>query len=292
MYYIVVVLLTWYNYCMRYMEISPSDRTWLYSLGKRFFSRLTSSLNSLNHSNHTTDSQSLTMDEIIGLNVGGYIYTTSRSTLTRYPNSMLGNMFSDRLPSAQDSQGNFIIDRDGKVFRHILNFLRTCTSKLVLPEDFKEFAILSEEAEFYQIRELIAAIMRYIESGIERVKVEIRQYHAATHGAVHRSPDWLIHGNYEILQILACIVHNIQRKVGLSINEPMALQPGDNTFHIQHNLANPSTEITENIFLKLSTLGYKFESKSDGVDSVDEIDRVYVYEQELTKATTYTFVKP
>ena len=70
---------------------------------------------------------------------------------------MLGKKFSgDRLPSAQDSQGNFIIDRDGQVFRHILNFLRT--SKLVLPEDYKEFAILSEEADFYQIKELIAAI--------------------------------------------------------------------------------------------------------------------------------------
>ena len=113
------------------------------------------------------------MDGMIGLNVGGYIYTTSRSTLTRYPDSMLGKMFSGRLPSARDSQGNFIIDRDGKVFRHILNFLRK--SELVLPEDYKEVAILIGEAYFYQINELIVAIQKSMPSGVySKVKYNIR----------------------------------------------------------------------------------------------------------------------
>ena len=96
------------------------------------------------------------MDQIRNLNVGGKFYTTSLSTLTKYPDSMLGRMFSGDLPSTKDSQGNFLIDRDGELFRYILTFLRS--SKPVLPEDFKEMEMLKEEAEFYQIEELLLAL--------------------------------------------------------------------------------------------------------------------------------------
>ncbi|XP_033118177.1 BTB/POZ domain-containing protein KCTD6-like [Anneissia japonica] len=95
-------------------------------------------------------------DEILNLNVGGSIYTTSRSTLTRYPDSMLGSMFSGRLPSAVDDCHRYIIDGDGPTFRHILNFLRR--SKLILPDGFKEWDILSAEADYYQLQELIQLI--------------------------------------------------------------------------------------------------------------------------------------
>lgn len=96
------------------------------------------------------------MDEIIGLNVGGHVYTTSRATLTRFPDSMLGSMFSDRLPTAKDSRGNYVIDRDGPLFRFVLNFLRT--SELVLPDDFQELDMLAKEADFYQIPGLTEAV--------------------------------------------------------------------------------------------------------------------------------------
>ena len=96
------------------------------------------------------------MSDIIDLNVGGQIYTTTRTTLTRYPTSMLGCMFSDRLPSAVDKHGNYVIDRDGQMFRHVLNFLRT--SQLILPKDFREHELLNAEADFYQIPDLIEAL--------------------------------------------------------------------------------------------------------------------------------------
>ncbi|XP_033116647.1 BTB/POZ domain-containing protein KCTD6-like [Anneissia japonica] len=95
-------------------------------------------------------------DEVLNLNVGGCIYTTSRSTLARYPDSMLGSMFSGRLPSAVDDCHRYIIDGDGPTFRHILNFLRR--SKLILPDGFKEWDILSAEADYYQLQELIQLI--------------------------------------------------------------------------------------------------------------------------------------
>lgn len=96
------------------------------------------------------------MTDPVTLNVGGHLYTTSLSTLTRYPDSMLGAMFRGDFPSARDSHGHFFIDRDGPLFRYILNFLRT--SELTLPMDFKEIDLLRKEADFYQIEPLIQCL--------------------------------------------------------------------------------------------------------------------------------------
>ena len=93
---------------------------------------------------------------IVDLNVGGCLYTTSLDSLTRYPNSMLGIMFSGRRWIAKDSRGRFFIDRDGPMFRYVLNFLRS--SKLNLPDNFQEFDQLMEEADFYQISQLIESL--------------------------------------------------------------------------------------------------------------------------------------
>lgn len=95
---------------------------------------------------------------IIDINVGGNVYTTSLASLTRFPDSMLGVMFSGRRSVAKDTRGNFFIDRDGPMFRYVLNFLRS--SKLNLPDNFQEFDQLTEEADFYQIPRLIDALKK------------------------------------------------------------------------------------------------------------------------------------
>lgn len=94
--------------------------------------------------------------EFVSLNVGGSVYRTSLSTLRRYPDSMLGAMFGGDLPTVRDKQGNYFIDRDGTLFRYILNFLRT--SELTLPCDFKETELLRKEADFYQIEPLLQCL--------------------------------------------------------------------------------------------------------------------------------------
>ncbi|CAH1254578.1 KCTD21 [Branchiostoma lanceolatum] len=101
-------------------------------------------------------------DSIVNLNVGGHFYTTARSTLTRYPDSMLGAMFGedfDTMQLVQDDQGRYFIDRNGRLFEHVLNFLRT--NQLALPEDFKELPLLEIEADFYKIQPLIEALRSY-----------------------------------------------------------------------------------------------------------------------------------
>ena len=86
---------------------------------------------------------------VVNLNVGGQFYSTALSTLNRHPESMLGAMFSGRFEVSKDKSGNFFIDRDGVLFRYIINYLRT--SKLCLPPSFEEFEQLKAEADFFQI---------------------------------------------------------------------------------------------------------------------------------------------
>ena len=88
---------------------------------------------------------------IIELNVGGTIHTTTLSTLNRVPGSFFEAMFSGRhrVPNcartdvrvysaapdtSRSSPLSYFIDRDGKHFRHILNYLR-CGTVVSLPRD-------------------------------------------------------------------------------------------------------------------------------------------------------------
>lgn len=92
-------------------------------------------------------------NEIIEFNVGGFNYTTSRSTILSYPDSMLCRMISGQIPTATDTNKRIFIDRDGPIFRHILNFLRD--KRLNIPENFNEYAQLRQEADFYQIEPIV-----------------------------------------------------------------------------------------------------------------------------------------
>ncbi|KAJ0065403.1 hypothetical protein NL108_009542, partial [Boleophthalmus pectinirostris] len=93
----------------------------------------------------------------VHIDVGGHMYTSSLATLTKYPDSRIGRLFDGTEPIVLDSlKQHYFIDRDGPMFRYILNFLRT--SKLLLPEDFKEFSVLYEEACFFELAPLQAEL--------------------------------------------------------------------------------------------------------------------------------------
>ena len=101
--------------------------------------------------------QTTEFPSIVDLNVGGHLYTTSLSTLTRFPESMLGAMFSGRYPVLRDSRGNFFIDRNGAMFGYVLDYLRSL--KLSLASNFQEHEKLRDEADFYQVPGLVEAVM-------------------------------------------------------------------------------------------------------------------------------------
>ncbi|XP_048321364.1 FH protein interacting protein FIP2 isoform X2 [Ziziphus jujuba] len=94
---------------------------------------------------------------LVRLNIGGKKFCTTRDTLTqREPDSMLAAMFSGRHTVCQDPEKGFVfVDRDGKHFRHILNWLR---DGVVPTLKNSEYAELLQEAEYYQLLGLIDGI--------------------------------------------------------------------------------------------------------------------------------------
>ncbi|XP_076169699.1 BTB/POZ domain-containing protein twz [Ptiloglossa arizonensis] len=86
----------------------------------------------------------------VHIDVGGTIYTSSLETLTKYPESRLAKLFNGSIPIVLDSlKQHYFIDRDGGMFRHILNFMRN--SRLLIPENFADLDLLLEEARYFDI---------------------------------------------------------------------------------------------------------------------------------------------
>uniref|UniRef100_A0A8K9UW07 Potassium channel tetramerization domain containing 6a n=1 Tax=Oncorhynchus mykiss TaxID=8022 RepID=A0A8K9UW07_ONCMY len=98
------------------------------------------------------------MTDPVTLNVGGCLYTTSQSTLQRYPDSLPGGHVPLGLHPPHTALryfGHYFIDRDGSLFRYVLNLLRT--SELTLPCDITEMDLL-RKADFYQIEPLMQSL--------------------------------------------------------------------------------------------------------------------------------------
>ncbi|CAO2591777.1 BTB/POZ domain-containing protein KCTD12 [Lemmus lemmus] len=93
--------------------------------------------------------------DIVELNVGGQVYVTRRCTVVSVPDSLLWRMFTQQQPQelARDSKGRFFLDRDGFLFRYILDYLRDL--QLVLPDYFPERSRLQREAEYFELPELV-----------------------------------------------------------------------------------------------------------------------------------------
>lgn len=86
-------------------------------------------------------------DEVVTLNIGGTMFTTTRATLREDPSSLLANL-SSKLPSTP-----FFIDRNPKHFPFILDFLRNscCVSSISIPTSVTALKELSQECAFYEI---------------------------------------------------------------------------------------------------------------------------------------------
>ncbi|XP_051152445.1 FH protein interacting protein FIP2 isoform X2 [Andrographis paniculata] len=94
---------------------------------------------------------------LVRLNIGGKKFCTTVDTLTqREPDSMLAAMFSGRHALYQDSEKGYVfVDRDGKHFRHILNWLRDGVVPIMKDSEYLE---LLKEAEYFQLLGLIDGI--------------------------------------------------------------------------------------------------------------------------------------
>lgn len=88
---------------------------------------------------------------IVKLCVGGTVFMTTRSTLTQH-NSFLSQLINSTIGVALDNDGNIFIDRNGDLFKYILEFLRSG----YVPNftDITALKQLTKEADFYQITPL------------------------------------------------------------------------------------------------------------------------------------------
>ncbi|KAL8180718.1 UNVERIFIED_CONTAM: BTB/POZ domain-containing protein kctd12 [Gekko kuhli] len=103
-------------------------------------------------------SDDMVFPEIIELNVGGQVYITRHNTLISIPGSLLWEMFTQKniRSLARDNKGRFFVDRDGFLFRYILDYMRD--QQLVLPEHFPERSRLQREAEYFKLPELVKTL--------------------------------------------------------------------------------------------------------------------------------------
>lgn len=99
---------------------------------------------------------------VIELNIGGVHYTTTVETLISEKDSKLNYMFGENLSNmTRDAKGRVFVDRDGVLFRYVLDYLRD--EAIALPEGFRERGRLRKEAEYFKL----AGMLRYMDAVVE-----------------------------------------------------------------------------------------------------------------------------
>ena len=95
----------------------------------------------------------------IVLNVGGIKYETTASTLKNYDNSFFVKMFSGNFSLEPSKDGSYFIDRSGKYFEYILDYLRNGIVN-IQPTNDQYFILqhLFAESNYYGIEPLVKSI--------------------------------------------------------------------------------------------------------------------------------------
>ncbi|CAG8548724.1 7985_t:CDS:2, partial [Acaulospora morrowiae] len=107
-------------------------------------------------------------NERVVLNVGGQKFETYRSTLTAYPNTLLGKIFSEEQENILSEVEEIFFDRDYNVFKYIMQFYRN--GRITWPSSPTEPSVddIYRELAFFKI-ELRKGHAQIIEAATFRV---------------------------------------------------------------------------------------------------------------------------
>uniref|UniRef100_A0A3B5LIN9 BTB/POZ domain-containing adapter for CUL3-mediated RhoA degradation protein 2 n=1 Tax=Xiphophorus couchianus TaxID=32473 RepID=A0A3B5LIN9_9TELE len=104
-------------------------------------------------------------NKYVRLNVGGILFFTPLQVLTSQ-NSLLGAMFGGKTEVFTDKEGWVLIDRSGKHFNSILNYLRDGT--VTLPKGRQAVQELLAEAKYYLIQGLVELCQNTLQGNKEQ----------------------------------------------------------------------------------------------------------------------------
>ncbi|KAK6486805.1 BTB/POZ domain-containing protein KCTD4-like [Huso huso] len=185
-------------------------------------SRMESELNHINPDVLQPSKNCKVLPLMVTLNIGGCLYITQKQTLSKYPGSFLEEVANRKRQGVPiDSKGNPFIDRDGPLFRHILNFLRT--GELILPEGFQECGLLVREAEFYGLERLAEAIKEHERtrgSSAETTFLEVIDSHERSQGlkVFCSDPDFIERLKGRIVQVSKSRLDGFPEEFAISSN--------------------------------------------------------------------------
>ncbi|GMS88233.1 hypothetical protein PENTCL1PPCAC_10408 [Pristionchus entomophagus] len=112
-------------------------------------------------SSHDGLASNVADNRYVKLNVGGTLFHTTIDTLSKH-DSMLRAMFSGRVPVVKDEDGWVLIDRSGKHFAAILDFLRD--GSIPIPDCRVEVEQIKREAQYYCLQDLIVQCQTWLDA--------------------------------------------------------------------------------------------------------------------------------
>eukprot|EP01083_Nonionella_stella_P268921 909421_1 len=101
----------------------------------------------------------LSSGEPILLNIGGRTFATTLTTLSSERDSILYKMFDEKWSLKPSKDGSYFIDRNGRYFEYILDYMRNNT--LNIPSDKHIIRHLISEAEYYQLSALKSSLLLF-----------------------------------------------------------------------------------------------------------------------------------
>lgn len=112
--------------------------------------------------------RSLPDHAMVRFNVGGKVFRTCVGTVRTHPDCLLARMLDGEAEPILTEDGCFFIDRDSKLFRYVLGYMRSpligADESVLLPTGVNELDRLTQEADYYNLPDLARIAKTAIEA--------------------------------------------------------------------------------------------------------------------------------